>query len=231
MQYRIKNWTEFQHYKDRLPPWIKLHNSLLTSEAWVMTDDASRALLIACMLLASRNNANDGTFNGEPEYVKRFAYLNKTPDFKPLIQYGFIEPVQDASSVLAECNTEERRGEENRDRVEQKATATRLPTDWMPDQSYLAFCRTERPDLDPHKLADSFRDYWISVPGAKGKKQDWMATWRNWVRNQRQERPQTINYMDDRKNTLDQLTGRNKHGQRTEIDITAESTRVAGFLD
>jgi len=121
MQYRIKNWTEFQHYKDRLPPWIKLHNSLLTSEAWVMTDDASRALLIACMLLASRNSANDGTFNGEPEYVKRFAYLNKTPDFKPLIQYGFIEPVQDASNVLAECNTEERREEKNKDRYSPSA--------------------------------------------------------------------------------------------------------------
>lgn len=112
--YRIKNWVEFQHYKDRSPPWIKLHNSLLTEEVWVMGNDATRALVIASMLLASRNNANDGSFNGDPEYVKRFAYLNTKPDFKPLIQYNFIELVQDASVVLASCNTEERREEENR---------------------------------------------------------------------------------------------------------------------
>lgn len=115
MIYRIKNWQDFQHYKDRAPPWIKLHNTLLTSEVWVMGNDATRALVVASMLLASRNNANDGTFNGDPEYVKRFAYLNSTPDFKPLIQYDFIELVQDASTVLASCNTEERREEKKRE--------------------------------------------------------------------------------------------------------------------
>ena len=115
MIYRIKNWQDFQHYKDRAPPWIKLHNTLLTSEVWVMGNDATRALVVASMLLASRNNANDGTFNGDPEYVKRFAYLNSTPDFKPLIQYGFIEPLQDASTMLASCNTEKRREEEKRE--------------------------------------------------------------------------------------------------------------------
>lgn len=46
-------------------------------------------------------------------------------------------------------------------------------------------CKSMRPELDPQATFDSFRDYWISTPGAKGVKLDWMATWRNWVRNQR----------------------------------------------
>ncbi|MGR9087307.1 MAG: hypothetical protein ACU841_09570 [Gammaproteobacteria bacterium] len=29
-----------------------------------------------------------------------------------------------------------------------------------------------------------FRDYWIAQPGAKGRKLDWQATWRNWVRSE-----------------------------------------------
>jgi len=120
MIYKIKNWQDFQHYKDRAPPWIKLHNTLLTTEVWVMGNDATRALVVASMLLASRNSENDGTFNGDPEYVKRFGYLNSKPDFKPLIEHGFIELVQDASNVLDKCNTEERREEENRG--EKKAT-------------------------------------------------------------------------------------------------------------
>lgn len=30
---------------------------------------------------------------------------------------------------------------------------------------------------------EKFRDYWISLPGSKGRKRDWQATWRNWCRN------------------------------------------------
>jgi hypothetical protein len=111
MKYRIKNWADYQHYKDRCPPWIKLHHALLTSEVWVMGTDATRVLAVASMLLASRNNDNDGTFNGDPEYIKRFGYLNSKPDFKQLIEFNFIELVQDASTVLDKCNTEQSRAE------------------------------------------------------------------------------------------------------------------------
>ena len=31
MKYRVKEWDTYQHYKDRNPPWIKLHFALLTS--------------------------------------------------------------------------------------------------------------------------------------------------------------------------------------------------------
>jgi len=106
MRYKIKNWHTYQHYKDRCPPWVKLHHSLLTSKVWILSNDASRALLIASMLLAGRNSENDGSFDGDPEYIKRFAYLNSKPDFKQLIELDFIELVQDASNMLAKCNTE-----------------------------------------------------------------------------------------------------------------------------
>jgi len=55
---------------------------------------------------------------------------------------------------------------------------TELPDDWR------TFCQTERPDLDPRKTWETFHDYWIAQPGAKGRKIDWLATWRNWVRKQ-----------------------------------------------
>lgn len=61
---------------------------------------------------------------------------------------------------------------------------SRLPAYWFPSESEFQFCKTERPDLDPAKTADRFRDYWLAQPGAKGVKLDWTATWRNWVRNE-----------------------------------------------
>lgn len=67
----------------------------------------------------------------------------------------------------------------------ESATASRLPADWMPSPEDIAFCEKERPELSVEATAHSFRDYWIAVPGVKGRKADWPATWRNWVRNER----------------------------------------------
>ena len=54
----------------------------------------------------------------------------------------------------------------------------------------------ERPDLsaeDVRREAECFADYWHAKAGADARKADWLATWRNWVRNQRSgsaQRPQ-----------------------------------------
>ena len=125
MRYRVVNWSEYQHYKDRCPPWIKLHQSLMSSEVWIMANDATRCLLIASMVLASKSC--DGSFNGDAEYVKRYGHLNAKPDFKPLLSIGFLEIIEDASTALASSastvlafarSREERREEteERRDR-------------------------------------------------------------------------------------------------------------------
>lgn len=74
-------------------------------------DDASRVLVIACMLIASRH---DGKVPDDPDYVKRVAYLNKKPDFKPLVNIGFLVPdsamlapcKRDASTILANARPE-----------------------------------------------------------------------------------------------------------------------------
>lgn len=114
----------------------------------------------------------------------------------------------------------------NQSKPKSRATATRLPSDWVLSHEDYQFCEKERPDLKPETVADQFRDYWIAQPGAKGRKLDWPATWRNWVRNQRQDR-QPQNFIEDRKQTLDFLTGAGKNVQPNEHDITGESTRIA----
>ena len=59
-----------------------------------------------------------------------------------------------------------------------------MPADWKPNAELVAWSKTERPDLDLRKVFEEFKDYWSSVPGSKGVKLDWDATWRNWVRKQ-----------------------------------------------
>lgn len=109
MRFKVRNWEEYQHYKDRNPPWIKLHFALLTSEDWVLLDDASRVLAIACLLIASRN---DGYVPCKPDYIKRVAYLNQEPDFNPLIECGFLDPDSGCKQALAGARPEERQSRE-----------------------------------------------------------------------------------------------------------------------
>ena len=61
----------------------------------------------------------------------------------------------------------------------QRLNLNTIPEDWY------NFCRSERQDLNPKDIWVQFKDYWSSVPGSKGTKLDWFATWRNWVRNQK----------------------------------------------
>jgi hypothetical protein len=115
MRLRIKNWKTFQHYDHRCPPWIKLHFKILSSRDWVSASDRERVLAIACMLIASQDEAKDGSFDADPEYIQRVAYLSEVPDFKPLINRGFLELQADAS----ECKQMSTNGvtEKSRDRV------------------------------------------------------------------------------------------------------------------
>jgi len=61
---------------------------------------------------------------------------------------------------------------------------SRLPDDFQMPDLWGEWCEKERPDLIPRKVFDSFKDFWISKPGAGGVKLNWEATWRNWVRSQ-----------------------------------------------
>ena len=63
----------------------------------------------------------------------------------------------------------------------------RLPDDWTPDVVFAA--SNGMSDLDALTEAERFRDYWRSVAGAKGRKSDWQATWRNWIRRAVEQRP------------------------------------------
>ena len=60
---------------------------------------------------------------------------------------------------------------------------TRLTEDWQPTP--WEFTKARRHGFDGIDLTEEtkrFIDYWIAIPGARGRKLDWDATWRNWIR-------------------------------------------------
>ena len=77
----------------------------------------------------------------------------------------------------------------NQEPIVKATKGSRLSTDFELPETWTEFCQTERPDLTPQKVFDSFKDYWVAKAGNQGVKLDWQATWRNWVRNQNIAKP------------------------------------------
>lgn len=67
----------------------------------------------------------------------------------------------------------------------QRSRGSRLPPDWEPSEILKAWAVKERPDLDADTTLARFKNHWIAVPGSKGLKLDWEATFRNWVLGER----------------------------------------------
>jgi uncharacterized protein YdaU (DUF1376 family) len=65
---------------------------------------------------------------------------------------------------------------------------SRLASNWVLPKEWEDWAKHERPDLNLRSVGEQFRDYWSAKTGSGATKLDWQATWRNWVRNQRQER-------------------------------------------
>jgi len=70
------------------------------------------------------------------------------------------------------------------------ARGLRLPDGWEPGADGMAFAEQQglRNGRAQAELA-KFRDYWAAQPGAKGRKADWQATWRNWARKAAESAP------------------------------------------
>lgn len=50
---KVKNWASFQHYKDRSPPWIKLHRELLDNLEFALLSPLAGKALPLIWLIAS----------------------------------------------------------------------------------------------------------------------------------------------------------------------------------
>ena len=104
MKISIKNWSKFQHYQNRRPPWIKLHRELLENRQWFQCSQGASKLLVELWLVASDNE--DGTIDHElGDLAFRLRRENSTMQslLQELADQGFIEIDEgSASTTLAD---------------------------------------------------------------------------------------------------------------------------------
>lgn len=205
--YRVKNWEEFQHYKDRNPPWIKLHRALLDDYEFSALPDDSKAHLMLIWVFASQRN---GRIPDDPAFLASKIGSRTFPDLGSLSAAGWIVPEpgatsdtaagadppypvldveQDASKTLATCKQDASKTLAlARSREESTSTTQKL-------QSRRRACaRADGPTQEHLDLAKQlgidanaeWASFWDRVE-AKGK--SWFtnsdAAFRNWLRQER----------------------------------------------
>lgn len=69
-------------------------------------------------------------------------------------------------------------------------TATRIPEDFLLNDERRLVAEAEK--LPAERTFEKFRDYWSAASGAKARKLDWDATWRNWCRTEADRNPKPV---------------------------------------
>jgi hypothetical protein len=103
----VKNWNKFQQYKDRCPPWIKLHRQLLDDPEWFALDSGDAKLLVMLWLLASEDETRKGTL---PEPRKIAFRLRTSVEaiealFQRLSHWVVVEDVQNRTELYETVQT------------------------------------------------------------------------------------------------------------------------------
>jgi hypothetical protein len=95
----IRNFDQYQHYKDRRPPWIKLHASVLDDYAFSCLQDASKAHLMLLWVLASKL---DNRIPYDLAFLSKKLGATSAIDIEELVLHGFVDILQEDSAPLAD---------------------------------------------------------------------------------------------------------------------------------
>jgi len=127
---KIKNWSKFQHFKDRKPPWVKLYRDVLDDLEWYELDPLSSKVLVMCWLIASEDegclpNSKTLAFRLRMTEKQTIDCLNKLSHWLEQDDINMISNGYQSDSLETEKETEI----ETETKKEKKATYVACPPD------------------------------------------------------------------------------------------------------
>ncbi|MCG8434418.1 MAG: hypothetical protein MJA83_10340 [Gammaproteobacteria bacterium] len=149
--FEIANFDKYQHYKDRNPPWIKLHRDILENYEFSCLQDASKAHLILIWLLASRL---ENRLPYDADWIKSKIGANEKIDLDELEKTGFIKKISDV------------------------AERKQFDSNPLADDKQLAMPETEgevEAEADKKIYSQNFLSFWNVYPKKKAKGKAWVA--------------------------------------------------------
>jgi uncharacterized protein YdaU (DUF1376 family) len=172
----------------------------------------------------SRADAEIASYHGFLEKQK----LNGIKGGRPKKTHGIPKPNPSLTQNNPKQETLTTKHKPLKELADKSAPSTRLNEDWQLPDEWADWAKQERPDLNPYKVADSFKDYWIAQPSLKGKKTNWLATWRNWIRTQKvsnQDKVYEAPWVKQNREWFDEATGRKP--EKDFVDMETNVTRIA----
>ena len=105
---KVANWSKYQSYKDRRPPWIRFHRTMLDNYEFQMMSADARALLPMLWLLACEDeDPSSGNIPLEVEAISFRLRIDKSTLVKCLDELesaGFIDCDQSVTKPLRNRN-------------------------------------------------------------------------------------------------------------------------------
>jgi len=184
--FSVNNWDEFQHYKHRNPPWIKLHNRLLNNYEFSCLQDASKLHLMLIWMLASQL---ENKIPADTVWLKNRLGICTEPNLKELLDKGFITYASNTlasckqSALLVEKSRVEKRGEKPQQTKHNGSKQKFIPPSVA---DVIAYTKTRKVKINPDKFVNYYQSKgWML---GKNKIKDWRACVRTWELNQNTEK-------------------------------------------
>ena len=191
----IKNWDKYQHYKDRNPPWIKLHHSLLDDYEFSCLQDASKLLLMILYMLASRT---ENKIPADPEWIRQKGMLKTKPDFTELLVVGFIDKFDDAGNLLADCLQDASKVLDQRQRQRQRQRQSRGRDIYVHFDTFWTLYPKKKSKSDAEKAWAKIRDSEKIIERIE-KALEWQIKSFDWTKENGQYIPLPATYLNGRR--------------------------------
>ena len=135
MTVKIKNWKRFQHFKDRRPPWIKLHRDVLDDMEWYELDPPAAKVLVMLWLIASEDESKEGRLPSIKELAFRLRISEKQVEstVSKLSHWLIQDDIAPISERYQDGPPEKRREETEKEKKTQPPVAFSLPSNIRPE--------------------------------------------------------------------------------------------------
>lgn len=181
---KIKNWDKFQHFKDRRPPWIKLHREILDQRDINLLSDRSFRVLVGLWLLASEDRDKQGGLPSIDDIAFRLRIdkdkiINSLKELDSYLIHDDIKEISEQyQSVPPEEETEAYKQETETKKDLSENLKVCIPIDFeLNDTNKDWINKTGMPDLLKLEIFDDFCDYW-KIDGSKKTPNGWQMAFR-----------------------------------------------------
>jgi hypothetical protein len=161
----VRNWDKFQHYKQRNPPWIRLHRTLLRDHKFNQLTENEQWMLVRLWLLASES---DNHMAYDEKWVRRAIHSSRKVPLEKFVSMGFLEEVSEHVASTPLASREQVAVPEAEERREERTSTAMAPVDnwgdihsryfkWADEIGFVGQPHAEALRLRPEFLEEAMR--------------------------------------------------------------------------